>query len=359
MTMTVFSKAVLPRAALLRAAFLRATLCAGMLVVATVASAQPGESAAARAGDRTFTVKDLDDEWKAFDSKSKAEAEQSFYDGRKAALDRLVARMLVEKAAAARAVDADRYVKDEVAKRRKPVTDADVSGFFKASQQQMRDRPLEEMAPSIKAFLDEQQEDAAYDALIAELRKAGAPVRMHLEPPRVQVAVAVHDPSRGPASAPITLVEFSDYQCPFCGRVTPTLKRLRDTYGERIRIVWKDFPLYDIHPQAQKASEAAWCAGEQGRYWEFHDRLFANQSTLGSEGLKQHATAVGLEPIGFNACLESNRYATRVQDGAKLGRELGVDSTPTAFINGRRVTGAQGYDAFAEIVDDELARLGK
>ena len=328
-------------------------------MVATVACAQPGESAAARAGDRTFTVKELDDEWKAFNAKSKAEAEQSFYDGRKAALDRLVAKMVVDKAAAARAVDADRYVKDEVAKRRKTVTDADVNGFFKANQQQMRGRPLEEMAPSIKAFLDEQQEDAAYDALIAELRKAGAPVRMHLEPPRVQVAVAVHDPSRGPASAPITLVEFSDYQCPFCGRVTPTLKRLRDTYGERIRIVWKDFPLYDIHPQAQKASEAAWCAGEQGRYWEFHDRLFANQSTLGTEGLKQHATAVGLEPIGFNACLESNRYATRVQDGAKLGRELGVDSTPTAFINGRRVTGAQGYDAFAEIVDDELARLGK
>ncbi|MEQ1898158.1 MAG: DsbA family protein [Vicinamibacterales bacterium] len=337
----------------------RALVCAGMLVIATVASAQPGDSAAARTGDRTFTVKELDDEWKAFDSKSKAEAEQSFYDGRKAALDRLVARMLVEKAAAARAVDADRFVKDEIAKRRKPVTDADVSGFFKANQPQMRGRPLEEMAPSIKAFLDEQQEDAARDALIAELRKAGAPVRMQLEPPRVQVAVAGHDPSRGPATAPITLVEFSDYQCPFCGRVTPTLKRLRDTYGERIRIVWKDFPLYDIHPQAQKAAEAAWCAGEQGKYWEFHDRLFANQSTLGTEGLKQHATAVGLEPVGFNACLESGRHATRVQDGAQLGRDLGVDSTPTAFINGRRVTGAQGYDAFAEIVDDELARLGK
>ena len=337
----------------------RALVCAGMLVIATVASAQPGDSAGARTGDRTFTVKELDDEWKAFDSKSKAEAEQSFYDGRKAALDRLVARMLVEKAAAARAVDADRFVKDEIAKRRKPVTDADVSGFFKANQPQMRGRPLEEMAPSIKAFLDEQQEDAARDALIAELRKAGAPVRMQLEPPRVQVAVAGHDPSRGPATAPITLVEFSDYQCPFCGRVTPTLKRLRDTYGERIRIVWKDFPLYDIHPQAQKAAEAAWCAGEQGKYWEFHDRLFANQSTLGTEGLKQHATAVGLEPVGFNACLESGRHATRVQDGAQLGRDLGVDSTPTAFINGRRVTGAQGYDAFAEIVDDELTRLAK
>ncbi len=321
-----------------------------------VLAQQPGD-VAARMGDRTFTIRELDEEWTDWDAKSKNEAEQAYYDGRKDAFDRLVARILVEGAAKAKGVEPADFVNDEVAKRTVAVSDADVSAFFKANVQQMRGRPLEEMAPSIKAFLTEQREDDARDALIADLRKAAPAARMALDPPRVIVPVAADDPSRGSADAPITVVEFSDYQCPFCGRVTPTLKRLRDTYGDRLRIVWKDFPLTDIHPQARKAAEAAWCAGEQGKYWEFHDRLFANQSTLGAEGLKQHATAVGLDAAAFATCLESGRHAERVEDGLDLGRDLGVDSTPTAFINGRRVTGAHGYEVFAEIVDDEIARL--
>lgn len=340
-------------------AAVRATLCAVLLGLATAATAQSGGDVAARMGDRVFTVKDLDEAWKAYDAKSRAEAEQALYDGRRDALNRLVAKLLVEQAAKAKGSDPDRYMKEEVARRRQPVSDADVSAFFKANAQQMRGRPFEEMAPSIRAFLEERQADVARDAVVADLRKAGTPVKLQLEPPRVQVAVTSQDPVRGPGTALVTLVEFSDYQCPFCGRVIPTLKRLRDTYGERLRIVWKDYPLSDIHPQAQKAAEAAWCAGEQGKYWEFHDRLFANQATLGMDGLKQHATAVGLEPIGFTSCMESGRYATRVKDGAELGRDLGVDSTPTAFINGRRLTGAHPYEVFAEVIDDELARLTK
>jgi protein-disulfide isomerase len=342
----------------------RAAFCAGLLGLALLGLAlpavaqQPGD-VAAKMGDRTFTVKELDDAWKAADAKSKADADQAIYDGRKDALDRLVAEMLVAQAAKTRGVDADAYMKAEVAKRVKPVTEADISAFFKSNTDQMQGRPLADVSGSIRSFLEEQREEAAQVAIIAELRKAAAPVKVQLDPPRVVVSVAPHDPARGPATATVTLVEFSDYQCPFCSRVTPTLKRLRDTYGDKLRIVWKDFPLYDIHPLAQKAAEAAWCAGDQGKYWEFHDRLFVNQGTLGSEGLKQHAIAVGLEPKGFATCLESGRYADRVKEGAGLGRDLGVDSTPTAFINGRRLTGAHPYDAFAEIIDDELLRIAR
>ncbi len=337
----------------------RAALCTALLGLALPAAAQQPGDVAARMGDRTFTVKELDDAWRAADAKSKADADQAIYDGRKDALDRLVAGMLIEQAAKTRGVDAGKYMADEVAKRVKPVTDADVSAFFKSNADQMQGRPLADVSASIRGFLEEQQQDAAHDAIVAELRKAATPVRVQLDPPRMTVSVAPHDPVRGPATAPVTLVEFSDYQCPFCSRVTPTLKRLRETYGERIRIVWKDFPLYDIHPLAQKAAEAAWCAGDQGKYWEFHDRLFVNQGTLGSEGLTQHATAVGLEPKAFATCIESGRHAGRVKEGAGLGRDLGVDSTPTTFINGRRLTGAHPYDVFAEIIDDELARLAR
>jgi len=329
----------------------------GLLCLAAPAVAQQPGDVAAKMGDRTFTVQELDDAWKAADAKSKADAEQAVYDGRKDALDRLIAEMLVEQAAKKQGVDADAYMEAEVAKRATPVSDADVSAFYKANTQQMQGRSLEEVGSTIRSFLEEQQEDAAHEAIIADLRKAAAPVTVRLDPPRVTVAIAPHDPVRGPAAAVVTLVEFSDYQCPFCSRVTPTLKRLRETYGDRLRIVWKDYPLYDIHPQAQKAAEAAWCAGEQGKYWEFHDRLFANQSTLGVDGLRQHATAVGLEPAGFASCLESGRHADRVKDGARQGNDLGVDSTPTAFINGRRLTGAHPYERFAEIIDEELSRL--
>jgi len=336
-----------------------AGVMAAILGAASAVCAQQSGEVAAKLGDRTFTVRELDEAWKAADAKSKAEAEQAVYDGRKNTLDRLVAAMLVEQAAKARGVDPEAYMEAEVARRIRKVTDADVSAFFKANTQQMQGRPLEAVAASIREFLEDQQSEAAEAAVIAELRKAAAPLRMQLEPPRLAVAVALQDPSRGPATAVITLVEFADYQCPFCGRVTPTLKRLRETYGERLRIVWKDFPLYDIHPQAQKAAEAAWCAGDQGKYWEMHDQLFANQSTLAAEGLKQHATAVGLDAAAFAACLESGRHAERVKAGWSQGQALGVDSTPTSFVNGRHLTGAHPYETFAEVIDDELSRLAR
>ena len=156
-------------------------------------------------------------------------------------------------------------------------------------------------------------------------------------------------------SAPVTVVEFSDYQCPFCGRVTPTLKRLRDTYGDRLRIIWKDFPLRDIHPNASKAAEAAHCAGEQGKYWEYHDKLFASQSALAPDSLKEHAASLGIDPAAFSACLESSRYAARILQGIEEGRTLGIDSTPTLFINGRKIDGAleRPYYDYALVLEQE------
>ena len=122
-----------------------------------------------------------------------------------------------------------------------------------------------------------------------ELKAKGAGVKVMLDPPRYTVAVAANDPVRGVASAPVTIVEFSDYQCPFCARVNPTLDQVRKTYGDKVKIVFKDFPLPN-HPQAPKASEAAHCAGEQGKYWEMHDLMFANQRALNVPELKQYAT---------------------------------------------------------------------
>jgi protein-disulfide isomerase len=123
-------------------------------------------------------------------------------------------------------------------------------------------------------------------------------------------------------------------------------------------MVWKDFPLTSIHPEAFKASEAAHCAGEQGKYWEYHDRLFQNQRALQVDNLKKHAADLALDEAKFNACLDSGKYAGRVRTGLQEGTALGVGSTPSIFINGRLVMGAQPFEAFKQIIDEELQRAG-
>ena len=176
-----------------------------------------------------------------------------------------------------------------------------------------------------------------------------------LDAPRYTVATAAIDPVRGGASAPVTIVEFSDYQCPFCARVNPTLDRIRQTYGDKVKIVFKDFPLPN-HAQAPKASEAAHCAGEQGKYWEMHDRMFADQRALNVPQLKQSAVALGLDAAKFDQCLDSGKHAAVVAAGLAQGERLGVNSTPSLYINGRALIGAQPFEAFKQIIDEELAK---
>ncbi len=324
-------------------------------IACSSATAQQPENAA-RVGSRTITTKELDDRWRADDPASQADATQKLYDGRRAALDAIIADMLLTEAAKKKNMTAEAFEIDELGKRVKPVTDAEVVSFFQANVNQMQGRPLEVMAPAISRYLTEQRRVEARQALISELRKAGPDVRVLIDAPRRDVEIDSSDPSLGRASAPVTLIEFSDFQCPFCQRVAPTIKKIRDTYGDKVRIVWKDFPLTQIHPQAFKAGEAAHCAGDQGKYWEYHDRLFANQGQLQPEELKQHAAALGLDAAAFNACLDSSKYGERVRDGVAQGTRLGVNSTPTIYINGRVLSGAQPYEAFVSVIDEELAR---
>jgi protein-disulfide isomerase len=174
------------------------------------------------------------------------------------------------------------------------------------------------------------------------------------EPPRVEVATD-DAPTRGPRDAPVTIVEFSDFECPFCGRAAATVQQLLAHYGSKLRYVAFDFPL-PIHPLAEKAAEAAACARAQGKYWEMHDRLFADQSKLSVADLKRTAASLGLDAQRFDACLDSGEQAAVWQAGLAEGKSVGVHATPAFFINGRLVLGAQPYQTFAQVIDDELAR---
>lgn len=317
----------------------------------------PGD-VAARVGERAITVRELDEKWKTEDPAQHAEATQMIYDGRRAALEAMVADMLLGEAGKKAGMSAEAYLESEIAKRTKPVTDADVVTFYQANISQMQGRPLEAMSPAINRYLTDQQRATARDAVLAELRKAGPAVRVSLDAPRATVALEATDPALGAATAPVTIVEFSDFQCPFCQRVAPTLKQLKAAYGDKIRIVWKDFPLTQIHPQAFKASEAAHCAGDQGKYWELHDVLFANQQALQPADLKKYAAGLGLDATKFDACLDTSKYGERVRNGVAQGSQLGVNSTPTVYVNGRRLSGAQPYEVFTSVIDEELSRTG-
>ena len=329
---------------------------AGFLLACSSSPAQSGSDVAARVGGRTITVKELDDRWRASDPGEQIETTQKLYDGRRNALESIIADVLLAEAAKGRGLSPEAYVQSEIVKRVKPVTDADVVTFYQANQDQMEGRSLETMAPAINRYLTEQQEGAARVALITELRTAGPSVRVMLETPRFEIAVSDTDPSLGNAKAPVTLIEFSDFQCPFCLRVEPTLKKVRAAYGDKVRVVWKDFPLTQIHPQAFKAGEAGHCAAEQGKFWEFHDQVFANQQALLPEDLKRYAAGVGVNAERFNACLDTSKHAEVVRNGVAEGTRLGVNSTLTVFINGRRVSGAQPYEVFAGIIDEELSK---
>jgi protein-disulfide isomerase len=323
------------------------------------AAGQAGGDAAARVGDKTITVKELDDRWRQNDPAGSAQATQALYDGRRAALDDLIASMLIEDAAKAKGQTAAQFADAEIAKRLKPVTDTEIAVFYGENRAQMQGRSLEQMSDLIRQFLNDRQKQTARAAMIAELRKAGPPVRVMFEPPRQQIAIAADDPSLGPANAPVTIVEFSDFQCPFCQRVVPTIKQIKAKYGDRVRIVWKDFPLTQIHPQAFDAAQAGNCAREQGKFWEYHDQLFANQAALQPEFLKKYATDAGMNGATFAACLDSGKFQPKVQAALEAGGKLGIGSTPTSYINGRAVTGAQPIEVFEAVIDEELQKAGK
>ena len=322
-------------------------------------AAARGGDAAARIGTRTVTMKEIEDRWRENNPQEHAQAIQAVYDGRRAALDAIVAELLIEQAAKAQGVTPEQYTEAEVTKRVETGDRSRRRRFLPAEPEPDAGPRAAGDGACDPPFLEDQQRATAQQTLVAELRTKGPAISVLFDAPRSEIAVAADDAALGAASAPVTVVEFSDFQCPFCQRVSPTLKQLKDTYGDKIRIVWKDFPLTAIHPEAYKAAEAGNCAREQGKFWEYHDRLFANQQALQPDALKTHAVAAGLDATKFNACLDSSKYSDRVQEHVGVGARLGINSTPAVFINGRQVTGAQPYEVFAGIIDEELERAAR
>jgi len=195
-------------------------------------------------------------------------------------------------------------------------------------------------------------------ARVSAIEVALTPKRAGPDPDRIYTIKTAAAQARGPETALVTIVEFSEFQCPFCARVAPTLKRIEETYKSSVRIVWKHLPLQEIHKNAMGASLAAEAAGRQGRFWEFHDRLFADQTKLGPDDLKLHAKELQLDMSRFETDLLNSDHKKKIDADMAEAKALDIRGTPGIFINGRFVAGAQPFDVFAKIIDEELAKKG-
>ncbi len=317
--------------------------------------AQPGSEVVGRVGDRPVTMADLDEAWRKNDAAARIRMLQELYETRRRTLDIVIGEILIEREAVARGVSRDELLAEELGSRTLPVTDEDIALIYGRNQDAFDGRTLEEMKPEIRDFLDQQRPIQALQAYMNELRADASDVRIDLEPPRTVIEVGADDPVVGPANASVEIIEFSDFQCPFCQRLTSTLEQLKAAYGSDIRLVFKDFPLPN-HAQAFKAAEAGNCANQQGKFWELHDTMFSRQSELGVDDLKRHAGELGMDQATFDACLDSGRFAEQVNADLKAGQLYGVSSTPTVFINGRAVMGAAPFEVFDEIIREELER---
>jgi len=177
------------------------------------------------------------------------------------------------------------------------------------------------------------------------------------DPAAVQRAIEVgHSPSKGKPDAPVTMVLFADYQCPFCARLVPTLNALLAAYPQEVRLVVKNLPL-PFHESAALAAEAAMAANEQGKFWQMHDRLYANQDRLDPKSLEEHASAIGVDVGKFKAALASGKFRKEVEAEAKLATAAGINGTPAVYVNGTPMMGAQPIQAFSKKIDEELAAI--
>ena len=281
--------------------------------------------------------------------------EEQIYTLKRQKLEALVTERILAREAAKRGLSVPALLDIEGAKA-EAVTEQEIDAAYQAQ----KDRGKGEEA-LLRAQIGVQLQGdkiAARTQMFLESLRSQAKVTWHLDPPPIYRAEVSVDgaPSKGLETAQVTIVEFQDFHCPFCERVQPTLARLMDRYGERIRLVYRDFPIDQLHPQARKAHEAARCANDQGKFWPYHDVLFAKPKRASPEDLKAYAREAGLNIRIFERCLASRAHQAQVQKDVDDGIRAGVTGTPSFFINGRLVSGALPLERFVFLIDEELAR---
>ncbi len=284
------------------------------------------------------------------------EAERKVYEIKLAKLQSMLLERFMNADPNKKGLTNDQFLDQYIAKSVK-ITDAEIEKFIKDRQ-----IPKEQVNPEIKSriteFLTVEGKKVAVENWIAEKTKK-SPVEIYLSKPSLPVfdVVAGEAPFKGGSDAKVTIVEYSDFQCPFCSKGAQVVTALEKKYGDKVKIAFKHFPL-PFHAQARVAAEASMCANAQNSkyFWKMHDTMFGDQSKLDRDNLIAAAKKAGANEAEFKSCLDAGKFKGRVDADVAEGTNIGVKSTPTFFVNGKLIAGAQPIEVFSEVIDEELAK---
>jgi protein-disulfide isomerase len=321
-------------------------------------SVSPGEQVAVVDG-QAVTYGDVQKEHGSQLVQAEVKALTELYDARRSAVDEYVTKRIIDAEAKSKGETLEQWYEKDVLGSVPAPSDDEMKKFYEQNKGQMGAQTYDQIKDRIANFLKQQKgREQLTKAVDALKTKHGVQITV-AQPNLPRVEVEASGPSRGPEGAPVTIVEFSDFQCPYCGREYPVVERLMKEYDGKVRLVFRHFPL-DFHPFAQKAAEAGACAADQGtdKFWKLHDKMFVNQQKLAVDDLKGYAKEVGVDSTRFEKCLDSGEKRAAVDADGKAGKKAGVSGTPAFFVNGIFINGAVPYEQFKETVDRELKRKG-
>jgi len=267
--------------------------------------------------------------------------------------EQLIDEKLIKMEAESRGITEEELIEMDVRQNVQEPSEDVIGAFYEANKDRIA-LSKEDSFPQIRDYLKQNQENSIKEEFLAGLEKEHKVIR-NIDHLRFEVD-APDRPSDGPSAAPVVLVEFSDFQCPYCQTFSDTLKKVVGQYEDKVRLVFRQYPLSSIHPDAQRAAEASLCAADQNRFWDMHDLFFENQQNLLEEDILNKAEQLGLDTETLQACLSEEKYGSMVQEDLRAGAIAGVEGTPTLFINGRYLSGNRSFEEIVGIIDEELGK---
>ena len=323
----------------------RLALGAALLCVGTgTMLAQNDPAVVAEVGGVKVTMAELEKE----ESAKLLAAHYTYYQAESKALEELIDKRLMEQKAKSEGLTLDQLMDRDIKSKVQDPTEDQMKVYYEGLE---TEQPYDTVRQKILDKIRELRTNKIKADYVRELR-ANTTVYVALAPPRADVETA-GSLTLGSSSAQVTLVEFADYECPYCQKVAPALKKLKDDFGDKIALTYKDYPL-PMHSRAEKAAEAARCANKQNRFWEFHDEIFHSKE-LDVDQLKAQAHALSLDTATFDKCLDSGETAAAVDKDKREGTRLGITGTPAFFVNGHYLSGALDYATLRKVIEQQMS----
>ncbi len=322
------------------------------MLVASCGSKKSSKEVLAVVDGSKITLGDLEEKYPDLE-KQLFRMEENMFRYKEMYLNDMIDNKVIELEAKATKKNPAELVTQEVASKIKPVTDEEVVAFGK--EKGVTPDQMSKFKDRIKQYLAAQREAEARKTFAKTLRDKYK-VTLKIKKPKgkvVEVKVNDDDASKGSKSAKVTVVEFTEFQCPFCKRASGNYDSIVKTYGDKVRYVFKHFPL-PMHERAHKASEAAQCMNDQGKFFEYHDKLFANNTALTDADFSKYVTEVGGDVVKFEDCFKKEKYKAKVDKDMADAQKYGVSGAPTYFINGNMVVGAVSFDELKQTIDSAM-----